>query len=185
MKNYFALQNLVSVEADCVVHVFFNGKRETRHFNPVAKSREHWLKLLDCPKYELSFLHDDDGKPLEQPSFKHQLAQAKWTATPDQISEWNKRAEKFYRQNFETVDKFPGLTNLPIEELERRIAADGDDTVACIYAAKKLIREDAARVAGPHVEEFATAAFVLWRQGEIAICTDRDGALGYYKPFVQ
>ena len=185
MKNYFALQELVSVETECAVHVFFNGKRETRQINSLGRSREQWLDLLHCPKYELFFLYDDDDNPLEQPSFEDQLAQAGWTATADQITEWNKRAEKFYRQNFGAVDKFPGLANLPIEELQKLIVADGDEAVACIHAAEKLIREDAARGGGPKADEFATAAFVLWRQGKIAICTDRDGSLGYYKPYVQ
>jgi hypothetical protein len=77
------------------------------------------------------------------------------------------------------------LANSTIEELERRILSGGDDAVDCVYAAEQLIREDAARGGGPNADQFATAAFVLWRQGKIAICTHRDGSLGYYKPYLQ
>jgi hypothetical protein len=75
------------------------------------------------------------------------------------------------------------LSKCTIEELEQRINEGGKDTIDCIRAAERLIREDAARAGGP--DGFATALFVLWRQGKIAICTDSDGNLGYYKPNVQ
>jgi hypothetical protein len=185
VKNYFALQKLVSVGTDTVVHLFFNGERETEEVNPLVRSREGWLKRLDDPTFELGFLRDDCDNPVEQPSFEDQLAHAGWTASPDQIAEWDKRAEKFYRQNLRAAEQSINFVNVPIEELQKRIVADGDDAVSCIYAAKKLIREDAARAAGPHADNFASAAFMLWRLGKIAICTDRDGALGYYQPYVQ
>jgi len=185
MKNYFALRKLVSVGRDTVVHLYFNGELEAEEVNPFVRSREDWLRRFDEPKLELGFLRDDCDDPVEQPSFKEQLAEAGWNATPEQITEWNRRAAKFYRQNVEATGLFPGLENLSIEELQKRITADGDDAVACINSAEKLIREDAARAVGPHADDFASAAFMLWRLGKIAICTDRDGALGYYKPFVQ
>ena len=75
------------------------------------------------------------------------------------------------------------LSNCTIEELEQRINEGGKDTNDCIRTAERLIREDTARAGGP--EEFATALFVLWRQGKIAIRTDSDGNLGYFKPDVQ
>lgn len=75
------------------------------------------------------------------------------------------------------------LSNCTIEELEQRINEGGEDTNDCIRAAERLIREDTAPTGG--TDEFATTLFVLWRQGKIAICTNSDGNLGYYKPFAQ
>jgi hypothetical protein len=75
------------------------------------------------------------------------------------------------------------IANLTIEELEKRILAGGSDAVECVNAAEKLIFEDLGGADGS--EEAATAAFILWRQGEIAISTERGGNLAYYKPYVQ
>jgi hypothetical protein len=75
------------------------------------------------------------------------------------------------------------LSECTIEELEQRIIEGGKDTIDCINAAERLIREDIARAGGP--DGFATALFILWRQGKIAICTYSDGSLGFYKPYVQ
>jgi hypothetical protein len=72
------------------------------------------------------------------------------------------------------------LSNCTIEELEQRINEGGKDTNDCIRAAERLIREDTARAVGP--DGFATALFILWRQGKIAIRTDSNGDFGYYKP---
>lgn len=70
-----------------------------------------------------------------------------------------------------------------IEELAKRIAVNSYDAIDCIHAAERLIREDVARSGGPN--DFATALFVLWRQGEIECRTMPDGTLGFYKPYVQ
>ena len=75
------------------------------------------------------------------------------------------------------------LANLKIEELEKRIMAGGEDAVACVYAAEILIRQDVARVGGP--DDFASAAFILWRQGKLGIGTMPDGCLGFYRPHLQ
>lgn len=75
------------------------------------------------------------------------------------------------------------LANLTIEELEKRIVAGSDDAVDCIKAAETLIRRDTASSGGP--DGFATALFILWRKGEIAISTDSEGILRYYKSYAQ
>src|SRR6266436_3489576 len=121
MKNYFALHKLVSVEADTAVHVSFYGESETSQFDPEVGSREDWLKLLDSISIYSIYSNNDYLNPVEQPSFEDQLAQARWTASADQINEWNKQAAKFYRQNSELVDPSESLATLPIEDLENRI----------------------------------------------------------------
>ena len=75
------------------------------------------------------------------------------------------------------------LASLPIGELEKRIIAGSDDAIDCINAAETLIRRDTA--SSGETDDFATAVFNLWRQGKIAISTDRDGGLRYRIPYVQ
>jgi len=75
------------------------------------------------------------------------------------------------------------LANLKIEELEKRIMAGGEDAVACVHAAQRLIFDDLIGADGS--EDFATAFFILWRKGEVAIITGPDGSLMYYRPYVQ
>lgn len=75
------------------------------------------------------------------------------------------------------------LTNLTIEELQKRIYADGPDAADCVKMAERLIRKEAALCGAP--DFFATAVFLLWRQGEITVETASDGRLALYKPYVQ
>jgi hypothetical protein len=81
------------------------------------------------------------------------------------------------------------LANLKIEELEKRIMAGGEDAVACVYAAERLIRGYFTQVGGPDntVEclKAASATFILWRQGKLGICTMPHGHIGFYRPHLQ
>jgi hypothetical protein len=84
----------------------------------------------------------------------------------------NNNLQKAFEMAFDSAS---ALANLKIEELEKRIMAGGEDTVACVLAAKKLIQEDAARSADRanradiDAVELAESFFRLWRQGEIAV----------------
>ena len=72
---------------------------------------------------------------------------------------------------------------MTIEELEIRIALGGNDAAECVHAAERLIRKEFARNKdiNTDADEIATAAFILWRENEVAISTMPDGSLGLYK----
>src|ERR1700730_10396269 len=111
MKNYFALYRVISVESGAVNAVGFDGDPLNIGFNPTITPKEAMQTHYPVDSiHALRVMHEYDETPDEQPTFGQQLAQAGWTATPEQIAAWNQEAEEFFQNSLPPDAESAGVT---------------------------------------------------------------------------
>jgi hypothetical protein len=117
MKNYFALYKVISIENGVVNAVYFDGTPLNIEFNPTITPKEAMQAHYPVDSIHDSVQpHDYQETPDEQPAFHQQLAQAGWSATPEQVAAWNKEAEEFFQNSL--------LSDAESEDIVKRCTCD-------------------------------------------------------------